>query len=168
MTVRSFGADDVPAAAAQEAAHQSMPWSEKVFEEELMASGRIYLAVGDDELVGYGGVMIVGDEAHITNLFVAPRSRGRGVGRRLLVGLIQGAVDRGARHLTLEVRPDNEAARALYASVGMAPVGVRTRYYGDEDALIMWAHNIDSPEYRERLAGVEMRDTRYEVRQSHP
>jgi [ribosomal protein S18]-alanine N-acetyltransferase len=110
----------------------------------------------------------VGDEAHITNLFVEPRSRGRGVGRRLLVGLIQGAVDRGARHLTLEMRPDNEAARALYASVGMAPVGVRTRYYGDEDALIMWAHNIDSPEYRERLAGVEIRDTKYEVRQSHP
>ncbi|HLV89786.1 MAG TPA: ribosomal-protein-alanine N-acetyltransferase RimI, partial [Acidimicrobiia bacterium] len=57
----------------------------------------------------------------------------------------------GARHLTLEVRTRNEAARALYASLGMVPVGIRPGYYGDDDALIMWAHDIDDPSYLEGL-----------------
>src|SRR5690606_38126633 len=61
--------------------------------------------------------------------------------------LIQGAVAAGARHLTLEVRSRNTAARSLYSSVGLAPVGVRPGYYGDDDALILWAHDIDHPEY---------------------
>ena len=168
MAVRSFGVGDIPAAAALEAAHQPTPWSAKVFADELTAPGRTYLAAGEADLAAYGGVMVVGDEAHVTNLFVAPGSRGHGVGRHLLVALIQAAIRRGARHLTLEVRIGNHTARALYSAVGLAPVGVRSGYYGDEDALIMWAHNIDSPEYRKRLASVEIRDTNYEVRQSHP
>jgi ribosomal-protein-alanine N-acetyltransferase len=68
-----------------------------------------------------------------------------------MLALIESAIASGARHLTLEVRKENEAARALYSRLGLAPVGVRPRYYGDDDALILWVHDIDRPEYLERL-----------------
>jgi ribosomal-protein-alanine N-acetyltransferase len=68
-----------------------------------------------------------------------------------MIGLIEATIAEGARHLTLEVRSENEAARSLYSGLGLAPVGVRSDYYDDDDALIMWAHDIDSAEYAERL-----------------
>jgi ribosomal-protein-alanine N-acetyltransferase len=72
----------------------------------------------------------------------------------LMRELIDAAVSEGARHITLEVRSENDAARRLYARLGLAPVGVRKGYYGDDDALILWAHDIDGPEYRARLEGM--------------
>jgi ribosomal-protein-alanine N-acetyltransferase len=98
--------------------------------------------------------MVVGDEAHVTNLLVAPDSRGLGIGLALVLGLIDAAIVVGARHLTLEVRSQNREARSLYARLGLAPVGVRKGYYGDDDALILWAHDIDSAEYQSRLEGL--------------
>jgi ribosomal-protein-alanine N-acetyltransferase len=95
--------------------------------------------------------MVIGNEAHITNLLVDPEGRRSGFGNRLMCGLIDAAIEQGAKHLTLEVRSRNEAARSLYAGFGLAPVGVRRDYYGDDDALILWAHDIDSDEYRERV-----------------
>ena len=136
---------------ALEATNQPKPWSEQVFRDELAAGNRIYLVAGGEEVVGYAGVMVVGDEAHVTNLLVDPDHRGRGIGRSLMLALIEAAVDRGARHLTLEVRRHNHAARSLYAGLGMAPVGVRAGYYGDDDALVLWAHDIHLPEYLEGL-----------------
>jgi ribosomal-protein-alanine N-acetyltransferase len=98
--------------------------------------------------------MVVGDEAHVTNILVAPEARNRRIGLRLMLGLIDAAIEMGARHLTLEVRSGNQAARALYARLGLAPVGMRKGYYADDDALVMWAHDIDSDSYSERLAGL--------------
>jgi ribosomal-protein-alanine N-acetyltransferase len=60
----------------------------------------------------------------------------------------------GARHLTLEVRLSNSSAQGLYELFGFAPVGRRKNYYKDEDALIMWATDIDAPDYSERLAAI--------------
>lgn len=145
ITIRPLEVSDVPAAAALEEAAQPKPWSERLFLDELSAEGRTYLAAEMESLVGFGGVMVVGEEAHLTNLLVEPESRGQGVGRRLMEALFEAARTAGARHLTLEVRSGNQAARALYASLGLAPVGVRPGYYGDDDALIMWAHDIDAP-----------------------
>ena len=102
-------------------------------------------------LVGFAGVMVVADEAHVTNLLVEPDRRRQGIGLELMKSLVEASVAAGARHLTLEVRSRNEAARALYARLGLAPVGVRKGYYGDDDALILWAHDIDAEEYREGL-----------------
>ena len=151
ITIRGFEPEDVPAALALEAANQFQPWTEGIFNDELSAENRTYLVAEDGALCGFGGVMLVGDEAHITNLLVATEHRGQGIGRRLMMGLIEAAIDEGARHLTLEVRSENEAARSLYSGLGLAPVGLRPGYYDDDDALIMWAHDIDSAEYAERL-----------------
>jgi [ribosomal protein S18]-alanine N-acetyltransferase len=150
--IRLMRTEDLRAVLALERAHQPRPWSEKVFGEEMSAEGRVYVvAETGGTVVGFAGVMIVGDEAHVTNLLVDPDHRGRGIATDLTVSLIRSSVELGARHLTLEVRTGNEAARRLYGRLGLAPVGVRPRYYGDDDALIMWAHDIDRPEFLESL-----------------
>ena len=150
-TVRPMKLDDLDAVIDLEVVSQPRPWSEEVFRDELASANRTYLVAEDDQLVGFGGVMVIGDEAHVTNLLVAGDHRERGVGRALMTSLIEAAVASGARHLTLEVRKENKAARALYARLGLVPVGVRPGYYGDDDALILWAHDIDEPTYLERL-----------------
>lgn len=146
--IRPMDVSDIDAAAAMELDSRPRPWSVGVFSDELAADNRVYLvAESDDGVVGFGGVMVIGDEAHVTNLHVNESSRGRGIGRALMVSLMEAAVEQGARHLTLEVRVSNEAARSLYTALGMVPVGVRPKYYGDEDALILWVHDIDRSEY---------------------
>lgn len=151
--IRPMREDDLAVVAALERLHQPQPWSDKIFGDEISDWGRVYVvAEAGGTVVGFGGVMIVGDEAHVTNLLVDPDHRGRGIATDLMVSLIRLSVESGARHLTLEVRTGNEAARRLYARLGLAPVGVRPRYYGDDDALIMWAHDIDRPEYLESLS----------------
>lgn len=151
--IRPMRTEDLPAVLTLERAHQPLPWTEKVFGDEISAEGRVYVVAeaGGTVVVGFAGVMIVGDEAHITNLLVDPDHRGQGLATEMMGSLVRFAVESGARHLTLEVRANNEAARRLYARFGLAPVGVRPRYYGDDDALIMWAHDIDRPEYLESL-----------------
>ena len=151
MVIRPLTTDDLGALVALEAANAPAPWSEGVFRNELAAENRIYLAADEEGVVGFAGAMLVADEAHVTNLLVDPAWRRRGIGFELVRSLIEAAVEAGARHLTLEVRSRNEAARALYARVGLAPVGVRQGYYGDDDALILWAHDIDGDEYLARL-----------------
>lgn len=129
------------------------PWSEQIFRDELAAENRLYLVALDAEgrVVGYGGVMEVGEEAHITTVAVDPAHRRSRIGTRLMLELVTGAIERGAKSLTLEVRVSNASAQALYRRFGMVPVGVRKAYYVDEDALIMWAHDIDTDAYAERL-----------------
>ena len=114
ISIRRFEPGDVEAAAAMESANQPSPWSAGVFNDELAAPGRVYMVAEDDGLVGFGGVMVVGDEAHVTNLLVDPDRRGAGVGRQILRELVESAIAEGARHLTLEVRAKNLAARRLY------------------------------------------------------
>lgn len=151
MVIRPLTIDDLGAVVALEAANAAAPWSEGVFRDELAAENRIYLAADEDGVVGFAGAMLVADEAHVTNLLVDPGWRRRGIGFELMKSLIEAAVEAGVRHLTLEVRSRNEAARALYARLGLAPVGIRMGYYGDDDALILWAHDIDGEGYGERL-----------------
>ncbi len=156
MHIRPMVPADVEAALEIEQETYPEPWSEGVFADELGRDDRIYLAADlDGRLVGYGGLMVIGDEAHVTTLTVAPEARGSRIGTRLMLALARRAREAGARSLTLEVRVSNVAAQALYRRFGMAPVGVRKRYYRDEDALIMWAHDIDTDEYGRRLAEIE-------------
>jgi [ribosomal protein S18]-alanine N-acetyltransferase len=154
VTIRPFAESDVDAAVELEAFDRLKPWSAGVFRDELAAENRIYMVAEAEVLVAFGGVMVVGDEAHVTNLLVASELRRSGIGSRLLSALILASIEQGARHLTLEVRSRNHPARSMYAGFGLAPVGLRRGYYGDDDALILWAHEIDSDEYRERLEGL--------------
>jgi [ribosomal protein S18]-alanine N-acetyltransferase len=135
------------------------PWSHRLFVEELsQRRSRAYRAAWVGKaIIGFAGQMFIDDESHVNNIAVDPRWQGRGLGAVLLLDLVRTALGRGARHLTLEVRVGNEPALALYSRFGMAPVGVRTNYYpvtGD-DALVMWARDIDSGSYAERLAAIE-------------
>jgi ribosomal-protein-alanine N-acetyltransferase len=154
VMIRRLTLEDLETVVAMEAANRPAPWTEGVFRDELAAENRIYLAADEDGVVGWGGLMLVGAEAHVTNLLVDPEWRRRGIGLELMLALIEAAVSEGARHLTLEVRSKNEEARRLYARLGLAPVGVRRGYYGDDDALILWVHDIDGEAYRERLEGL--------------
>jgi ribosomal-protein-alanine N-acetyltransferase len=148
IALRPLVSDDIEAAGALEESVYSQPWSAGIFADELAEPSRTYIAAEvDGQLVGYGGIMVVDDEAHITTVVVDPDRRERGLGTRLVLSLVDAAIEVGARSLTLEVRVSNQPAQALYRRFGMAPVGVRKRYYRDEDALIMWAHDIDGPEY---------------------
>ncbi len=99
-------------------------------------------------------MMVVFEDAHVTTLSVAPEARGAGLGKQLMMRLVDAAVDAEAEHLTLEVRVSNDAAQSLYRKFGLAPVGVRKDYYLNEDALIMWAAGINEPDYQHRLAEI--------------
>jgi ribosomal-protein-alanine N-acetyltransferase len=146
---------DLAAVLALEAAVYPQPWSERTFREELdLANRRYVVAVDAGLVVGYGGLLIVEPDAHITTLAVDPRSRRSRLGTRLMLRLVDEALAGGAHHLTLEVRVSNEAAQRLYERFGFAPVGRRKDYYRDEDALIMWATEIDDEDYAERLAAI--------------
>ena len=156
MRIRPLTAADLDAALVIEQETYPEPWTRGIFEDELARDDRIYLAAEEDgTLVGYAGLMVIGDEAHVTSLTVAPRARGGRIGTRLMLALARRAREAKARSLTLEVRVSNVAAQALYRRFGMSPVGVRKRYYRDEDALIMWVHDIDSNEYERRLDEIE-------------
>jgi [ribosomal protein S18]-alanine N-acetyltransferase len=115
-----------------------------------------------DPLVGYGGVWLTVDHAHITTIAVDPPHRGKGVGELLLNALIDHAYELQARMLTLEVRVSNVAAQKLYLKYGFEPGGKRPRYYTDngEDALIMWTEEINNAAFQERLG--ELRKRLYE------
>jgi ribosomal-protein-alanine N-acetyltransferase len=118
----------------------SDPWSLGQFIAELgKAEADWLIALDDGVVVGYAGLQMMVDEAHITNLAVAPAVRGRGVGAALLARALEGASARGARLVTLEVRESNTEAEHLYRRYGFKAVGRRPRYYADtgEDALIM-------------------------------
>ena len=95
--------------------------------------------------------MVIGTDAHIMTLAVAPDSRRNGIGSQLMLALIDAALDAGAEHLTLELRVSNDSARSLYEKFGFAPVGIRPGYYPDEDALVMWALDVAGNEYRAAL-----------------
>jgi ribosomal-protein-alanine N-acetyltransferase len=132
------------------------PWSLSLYLSELaMGSNRSYVvALGPgSEVVGYAGLMLAVGEGHVTTIGVSPRWQRRGIGRRLLFELATTARSRGAEDLTLEVRVTNTGAQALYHEFGFAPAGIRKNYYAEvnEDALVMWAHEIQSEEYGRRL-----------------
>lgn len=151
-----------------EQAANPRPWSLSLFSSELRyRESRVYLvARSGTTLVGFAGLMLVAGDAHITNVGVDEAHRRRGVATRLVLELARRAIAEGADAMTLEVRTSNEAAQALYRRFGFAPAGVRKAYYPPasssvpqrsehEDALVMWANDIDTPEYRGLLLDIE-------------
>jgi len=113
----------------------------------------------EDRVVGFAGMWILYDEAHVTTIGVTPELRGKGLGELLLVRLFEIASERSAEWVTLEVRVSNASAQALYHKYGFTQQGVRRRYYSDngEDAYIMWSPSIRTDEYRQRFAELRAR-----------
>ena len=132
------------------------PWTAQVFVEELEQArvGKRHYLVGTigDELVGYGGLLYVENDAHVTNIAVHPMWRSRGIATELLLDLAWEANRRGCEAMTLEVRHTNVAAQQLYRRFGFVPAGVRKTY--DEtrdDAIVMWCAGVQEPEFVDRL-----------------
>ena len=151
MTVADLGAVQ-----AIERASFTAPWPPHAYRTELETNRLAHYLVGriGDEIVAYAGMWVMVDEAHITTFAVHPAWRRRRIGERLLLALIDLALDRRAREATLEVRLSNLAARRLYEKYGFRPVGIRPRYYSDdgEDALIMTTEPLDEPGMQQRIA----------------
>lgn len=156
VSIRPMTRADIPAVAVLEAEIYPQPWSSRVFFDELAMDNRRYLVAVDDAgtALGYCGLLIIEGDAHITTIAVAPRARGHELGTRLMLQLVDEAIGVNTRHLTLEVRISNETAQSLYQRFGFQPVGRRKNYYEDEDALVMWATDIDTDEYQERIAAI--------------
>jgi ribosomal-protein-alanine N-acetyltransferase len=131
---------DLPAVAAVERASYPFPWSEGIFRDCLRVGYLCRVADLDREIVAYGVLAMGAGEAHILNLCVSEDLRGRGVGRQMLMLLLERARQAGMEAVFLEVRPSNPRAIALYQSVGFVQVGLRKGYYqaegGREDALV--------------------------------
>lgn len=157
LVIAPMRAKDLTAVLRIERASFDEPWSRRLFLEELAQRTRVYtVAWRGRRVVGFAGLMLVGDEAHVNNIAVEPATVGRGVGAALLSDLARRAIERGARQLTLEVRSSNRPAIALYTRFGFAPVGVRPRYYpGGQDALVMLVEDIGADAYRERLDRID-------------
>ncbi len=135
------------------------PWSLSLFVSELAlrTSRAYYVAKINGVLCGYAGLMVTEDDGHITTLAVDPAWHRNKIGTRLLLTLAREAIRRGACNLTLEVRVTNHAAQEMYRRFGFRPAGIRKNYYVEtnEDALVMWAHDVHTPEYGRRLLEIE-------------
>ncbi len=139
-----------------EAVAYPVGWSANVFASEIeqMRSGTRHYVVArrDGEIVGYAGVWFAVDEAHVTNVAVAPAAQRQGIARSLMLHLADVAIERGSAAWTLEVRFTSVGAQRLYEAFGFESVGVRQKYYDNvEDAIVMWCHDIQGDDYRRRL-----------------
>ncbi len=172
---RGLSADDVTVAPMRghhldavhslEQAVYQQGWSRAVFESELgHPTDREYVVAlrgggpqTRPQLVGYAGLMLAGDEAHITTVVVHPAVRRRGIATALVAELLERARERGATAAILEVRASNTTAQSLYRRFGFAPVAVRPDYYDDtgEDAIIMWLQDLQSDATGRRLAACD-------------
>ncbi len=121
------------------------PWSKNAFEKEISKNElAVYLvAEVDSKIAGYGGFWKILDEAHITNIAVKNKYRGKKIGDAILMGIIDYCDTNYIPRITLEVRSSNAVAQKLYKKYGFKARGVRPRYYTDnnEDAIIMWRNN---------------------------
>jgi len=122
------------------------PWSRNAFRIEIEENrcAHYFVAVCENQVVGYGGMWLIVDEAHITNVAVHPDYRRRGIGEAILKSLMKRAAALGALRMTLEVRVSNKTAQNLYRKLGFYNAGIRKQYYANnnEDALIMWNDRI--------------------------
>ncbi|WP_273222683.1 ribosomal protein S18-alanine N-acetyltransferase [Geosporobacter ferrireducens] len=142
LTIRYMNKEDISQVLEIEKQCFSVPWTKEAFvmEVEKNKFARYIVAELDEIIVGYGGMWMVIDEAHVTNIGVRPDFRGRGFGDVIVKAMIAAAEKEGIYNMTLEVRASNRVARNLYEKYGFKACGIRPKYYQDnnEDAVIMW------------------------------
>lgn len=151
--IRPMTKRDVPRVHEIECACFRSPWSKMAFYGEFRNDVAHYLVIeSDGVIVGYGGMWVLFEEAHLTNVAILAPYRRQGRGRRLLLAMMEHAAKFGAEKMTLEVRESNLTAQRLYAKLDFAQNGLRPRYYSDtgEDALLLWNMDIQKTLERER------------------
>lgn len=122
------------------------PWSRQSLYQDIVENMLAFYVTAiseeDEHVVGYGGMWMVEDEAHITNIAVHRDYRRWGIGSAIIETLIDKCEKLGIRYMSLEVRVSNKIARQLYQKYGFQVEGIRKRYYSDnhEDAYIMWKY----------------------------
>ena len=165
--IRRMCQEDV--AQVTEIDHEAFPtmWPPANYERELKISLAHYIAACEDGrpaggiegqyIVGFAGLWMMADEAHITNIAVRQGYQRRGIGEHLLIAMISLAMEQNARTLTLEVRASNTAAQKLYHKYGFTQVDIRRSYYTDnrEDALVMAVSDITGAAFQRHLHQLE-------------
>jgi ribosomal-protein-alanine N-acetyltransferase len=160
LSVDEMRLTDIPQVHEVERLSFATPWPQHAFEQELRGNRLARYVVarttvgGEERVVGFAGVWLMVDEAHITTFGVHPDFRRQGVGRRLLLRLADLAMELRARRLTLEVRVSNTAAQGLYRRFGFTISGTRPRYYTDdgEDAYVMTTPDLVRPVMQSLIA----------------
>ncbi len=154
LTIKSMKQTDLDDVMAVEEVAFASPWNRGMYLRELERLDACYLTAKSGRLlIGYGGVLVILDEAHIMTLAVRDDYRRQGIAMRILLELIGRAEEMEAHFLTLEVRKSNQPAISLYEKLGFQIMGERKHYYIDnlENALIMWTDRITMPENRKLL-----------------
>jgi len=157
VQIRPLRGTDIEQVSRIERRSFASPWNTQAYVTEIANPSACYLAATiGEKLVGYTGMWVIMDEAHITTLAVDPDHRGQRIGELLLSDLLARAQKRGATRATLEVRAGNEAAQRLYAKYGFQEVHVRKGYYSDnnEDARVMWIDDMAGADWRKRFAAL--------------
>ncbi len=149
---------DIPTVQAIERDIFTTPWPRNAYHRELASKNSAHYIVlrredgeGGSEIIGYGGMWRMYDEAHVTTIGVRQELLHQGYGRVLFAALVQAAYDLGAKWVTLEVRASNDNAMRMYEAFGFKVIGRRRGYYTDngEDAIVMWSDSIYSPRFRQ-------------------
>lgn len=154
VAIEPMRRSDVAAVSAVERRSYPTAWQEGAYYTELANRSACYLVARlDGAVVGYAGMWVIMDEAHITTIAVDPDHRGRKIGERLMNELLTEAMARGAMRATLEVREGNVVAQRLYRKYGFREAAVRRGYYTDnnENALVMWVDELGKPAYADML-----------------
>lgn len=143
VSIRTMTLDDIDQVLHVENSSFNKPWTRVGFENELLNNrfATYFIVEDNDQVIGYCGVWIIIDEAHITNIAILPEYRGKKIGETLLKKAMLYASMARTKTMSLEVRVSNNTALGLYRKLGFKNGGIRKRYYTDnhEDALVMWA-----------------------------
>lgn len=144
--IRGIVEDDIDEIVEIEKECFATPWPKDAFVTEIRENklAKYVVVEADGQVAGYGGIWLILNEGHITNIAVKKEFRGLGIGNRIVEGLIYYCASKNIDSMTLEVRKSNIVAQNLYKKYGFVEYGVRPKYYSDnnEDAIIMWRTNI--------------------------
>ncbi|ANU24293.1 ribosomal protein S18-alanine N-acetyltransferase [Planococcus donghaensis] len=142
VSYRKMTVEDIDAVYEIEKLSFTLPWTKEAFYNEMNINEHAYYVIAETEdgIVGYCGMWLVLDEAHVTNIAIHPDHRGKKLGDGLMEAAIKTAKAQGAVLMTLEARVSNTVAQNLYRKLGFKNGGIRKRYYTDnyEDAIVMW------------------------------
>ena len=159
LDISPMRSDDITAVLHVESLCFATPWPRNAFFNELHDNRLAHYYVGrfEERIISYAGLWVILEDAHITTIAVDPEHQRKRFGEQLLITLVDEAIERGARWITLEVRESNVAAQNLYKKYGFTVVSTRRGYYSDNDenALVMWAGNLKGAVYQNRLKALK-------------